>query len=136
MCSLIYRKYTIKDSPPSLPVKYEGFWSKIGCYRRVDPFAIFFIYPKDKKPFVIKGGYQDLLKIVDTYKYWHLRCETLWHKRHSRVFWGTNVPHISIYFTKKIRRHLIYYKSVSHEPILSLRRMPRKWIKELNNYIP
>lgn len=35
----------------------EG-WEIKGCWRRIDPMSIFFCYPMDGEPFIIKGGLQ------------------------------------------------------------------------------
>jgi len=43
-----------------LAVKKEFSWNKIGSWKNGDPYTITFVYPKNNKPFALKGGANDV----------------------------------------------------------------------------
>ncbi len=112
-----------------------------------NPFTIAFCYPKDKEPFVIKGGWVDVEKRIKSQKdplvvhitYW-------WRKAHRNIVEAYNTTQ-KIHFEEmgKLGERKIWkiytYKNINHvqsekKVLAVVRRLPRKWIKELNSYCP
>ena len=43
-----------------MEIRKEFHWDKVQSWKRKDPFMFSFIYPMDGKPFIIKGGLNDV----------------------------------------------------------------------------
>jgi hypothetical protein len=106
-----------------------------------NPFTIAFCYPKDKDPFVIKGGWVDVEQYLKStindpilvhVTYW-------WKKAHRTAIHVYNLSE-EVYFvekgTRKKRWEIYTYKGKEKNVLANVRRIPRKWIKELNPYAP
>ena len=50
-----------------LPVKQEFKYEIIGCHRDVNPYTMAFVYPQKGKPFIVKGGLNDVEKYLEDY---------------------------------------------------------------------
>jgi hypothetical protein len=127
-----------------LRVEKEFPYDKIGSFRMMNPFMILFVYPKNFSPFVVKGGSTS----VDGYikrKYEKepmLINRTYWRHGRHRSFWThRNIPDVHIDFSfirhniKKYGRPYVITELNSDKVIAKMRRIPRKWIKELNPYV-
>lgn len=117
-----------------LPVKYNSskIYTIIGSYRNGNPYSIYFIYPKDESPFIIKGGANDLEKWIERYKTPAIVHITYWkHGFSRRVIQIINVDR-NIYTYKKKGKWLV---SLNGEVIKTIKRIPRKWMKELNPFV-
>lgn len=111
-------------------------YNRIDSFRNINPYTIVYFYPKIGSPFVIKGGLNDCDKFIKRQKTPALLHMTYW--RH-----GKNRSHHVVINTKTkiyIRRILENYKYMYDisTPINSLKiikRVPRKWINELNDFV-
>lgn len=41
-------------------VEKEFEWTKVGSFEYRNPYTIAYIYPKDREPFIVKGGLNDV----------------------------------------------------------------------------
>lgn len=145
-----------------LPVKKEFDYSIIGSYRNVNPFTIAFVYPKNSKAYIVKGGLNDVKRYLEADKEPSIRFFTMFHKKKSRTnvkihglnesfsvgFLGPKYPSENIrhddfhnpYVEKNVRnimRHELYVGYRSGKTIYKkrLRKIPRKWMEELNEFV-
>lgn len=99
-----------------------------------DPFAIYFVYTKDKKQLCIKGYAKDCMKYIQENVGPAIYHYTFWKQGKKRGKWAANK--VPIYFTieqiktRKITRVTIYNKNYQEPDILYFRKFPRKWIPE------
>jgi len=123
-----------------LPIKKEFPYNPIGAfnYQNPNPYTIMFVYTKTGG-FIIKGG------LLDCEKYFHQNVkdacvvhQTMFHKKATRTNYSIkNVKH-KIYFTryeKDCYHTIILIKNNVPHVIKQFRRVPRKWIKELNQFV-
>ncbi len=98
-----------------------------------EPYSIWFVYPKDSKPLVVKGMSEEVQNYVERNYPLALCRYTMWKNGQSRGGWrftGT-----SRYISREGRRYKVSIYSL--HPYKSrlirqftLRRVPRKWIPE------
>jgi hypothetical protein len=135
-------------------VKATWIYNPIGSFKRGDPFTITFVYPSNSKPFILKGGHKDIERWLLTYGEPCIIHNTYWHRAKSRssiTVKNFKVPILiaeqSWYselwkkenISKRKKWAFIVDKShfFAHTPkvVVAMKRLPRKWIKELNPYI-
>jgi len=120
-------------------------WSLFGSFSRVDPWTLAFVYPKDSEPLLIKGG---LNFVEDEMKKHgpaviHLSTFHIGGKLTSFRLHGVNagIKENNSYELYKVRKKYTIYTypkngmAYEHVPIKHIRRVPRRWIKELDRYI-
>lgn len=122
-----------------LPVRKEFPWSKIGSWAWDGDggFTIAFCYPKDEPPFILKGGLETIDHWLEyTYKkpvmvfrtiYWHGLPRTI-------VSFFNIIPHY-IRWSEQFNGKRKILKLNGQEISSPVRRIPRKWPVQLNNYI-
>lgn len=126
----------MKRKKKQLPILKEFPWEKIRSFSHINPYAIFFCYPKPpKEPFILKGGLNDCEAKVKALNYPMMVNRTMWHKGHPRGGWHIMLPGKGDYtayiygFSKRMRE--LRYKG---KLIKILRKVPRKWMKELDQF--
>ena len=119
-----------------MKVKVEFWWERIGSFGRMDPWCIAFAYPQRHEPFIVKGGLNSVEGFFKTYKSPVLVHFTYWYRGQSRtVVRVFNTGDIRVFFTFK--HHRVDMTVYGGRKIFSktLRRVPRKWMKELDKYV-
>jgi hypothetical protein len=130
-----------------IDIKAEFKYNPIGSWKRGDPFTIAFIYPSKSKPFILKGGVNDIEKWLKGFKEPAIIHRSYWKRGKSRksvevvntlasVFiidrtWYTELWEQKNIDPKKKWAFIVDKNNV----IVAMKRVPRKWIKELNPYI-
>jgi len=137
-----------------LPVKKEFDYNIIGSWKNGNPFTIFYVYPKDDAPFIIKGGANDVKKWMDKYNTPCIYYYAYFHKGVHRGGWCSNIKNVTdgdvnLYFSNEYKPRttrdygeyrtgkikIEVYKNNERIFIKKVRRIPRSWIKELDKYI-
>jgi len=145
-----------------LKVRKEFEYNQIGSFRNVNPYTIFWVYPKTGEAYIVKGGLNDVESFVDS----HQRVPAIIHYQYFRhgssrggfKFTGNILSNIKInisqfnHYGKSDRArekcsirvykvqplHFSYERNSysSKELIFEkiVKRIPRGWIKELNPY--
>lgn len=123
-----------------LEVRKEFPYNKIGSYRKVNPFCIAFVYPKSSMDdsFIIKGGLNDIEIFLSKYPFPFITYYSLWKNQHQRGYWKSNIKYLIISRNyKKVNETVYIYEEAliiyKGEVIKKLNRVPRKWIKELDD---
>ncbi len=106
-----------------------------------NPFTIAFCYPRFKDPFVLKGGWVDVEKFLLEKKEPMMAHITFWWKKSHRTLIRAYNLTENVQFDEggKLsgKRWRIYvYKNGEKKTLATIRRIPRKWLKELNPYCP
>ena len=105
------------------------------------PFTIAFCYPKISEPFVVKGGWDDVEKFISSKKEPLLVHITYWWRKTHRTVISTYNLSQDIYF-KEVglfpKRWKIFTFDKGHikKDLAIVRKVPRKWLKELNQFCP
>jgi hypothetical protein len=119
-----------------LKVKEAFPWDKIGSYRNANPYSIYFVYPQNEKPFIIKGGSKDCERFLKAHPNPAIYYYSFWHKGKHRGGWLTHKFFISISrYDSNYRLVNGYILSKGGQVIKRVRRIPRKWIKEYDNFV-
>lgn len=137
-----------------LPVKKEFTYNPRGSFSRFDPYDVAFCYPHPlyEKPFIVKGGHQlvrDFLKKMNTPMIVH---HTFYMKGMTRTIYGfyglDKGLQIQKHYTYSdtLRKYRIsqkfelvkftYGESIPKKVLARFKRVPRRWIRELNLYVP
>lgn len=126
-------------SPGRLSIRKEFEYDPVGSFRRSGPFALVFVYPKDEMPFVAKGGWtqvENWLKKV--FRKPAVIHKTFWkHGFCTQYYDIVNFVEDDSFFAFDKMSNGKYvltnwnrgYKST----IATFRRVPRKWIKQLDD---
>lgn len=135
-----------------LPVLKEFPYDRKGSFRNGNPYVIVFCYCKDGNKFVVKGGYNPVAEFLSSYPKPLFIHRTIW--RHGVWTLTAGVsgkgwsPGWTIHiFRKKIRGHGLdfdrrgwefaitrQWSNKTREAEFTRRRLPRQWMKELNEY--
>ena len=123
-----------------LEVRKEFPYNKIGSYRKVNPFCIAFVYPKSSMDdsFIIKGGLNDIKNFLCEYPFPFIAYYSLWKNQHQRGYWESNIKYLTISRKyKNVNERTYLYEgfmiTFNRKVIKKLNRVPRKWIKELDD---
>lgn len=119
-----------------LPVKKEFPYDKIGSYTDTNPYTIVFVYPKDSDPFIVKGGSKNVLKYLEQLSIVCVANVTFWKhgvQRNLMRFYGISALYSR--FDKRGKYTLFFYKDGQRIEVKKMRRIPRKWPVELNQYV-
>lgn len=105
------------------------------------PFTIAFCYPRNQEPFVVKGGWVDVEKFLTSKNEPLLVHITYWHAKAHRTVMSTYNLTKDIYFEPIGKRsgkrwRIFTFKDNERKNLATVRRIPRKWLKELNPYCP
>lgn len=133
-------------------IKKEFDYNPIGSYRKGNPYTIAFCYPYPlyAKSFIVKGGIKDVVKFLRSQKLPMIVHYSMW--RHGITRGYVDVigfdKKYSFYITKswssrktKEKRNweliATYSKNgrFKREILAEFKRVPRKWLKELNPFI-
>lgn len=127
-----------------LQVRKDFEWSTIGSYRNGNPYTIIFVYPHPDFgiPYIIKGGSNDTDKYLNkvtlyvpamVYKswWWHGDSRGMWRLKNVNAFIIKN------HWKKCPKKYTLRVDTgkLSGKILKHMRRIPRKWIKELDPYI-
>ncbi|OGM09285.1 hypothetical protein A2Z67_05080 [Candidatus Woesebacteria bacterium RBG_13_36_22] len=116
-----------------------------GSNQPMSPFTIAFCYTPKGDPFVVKGGWIDVEKYIKELKEPLLVHTTFWWRKSHRTLIKTYNLTETIYFEERKSMSSFAYKpqwkifvqkDAEKKILATVRRMPRKWMKELNPYIP
>ncbi len=131
----------------TLPIKKEFPYDRIGSFTNMNPFVIDFIYPQMGLPFIIKGGLKQVNKWYNGFGPAAIIKRTLWCHGIHRGYW---MGHKVFFYTRKptqLKGHrkgrpcsfgwtiMTQDKDGKSVELKTVRRMPRKWMKELNDYV-
>ncbi len=131
----------------TLKVKKEFEWNKIGSYKHGNPYSIIWAYPRNGEPYIIKGGANDCQNYIRALQEPIMYYTSYWKNGRQRGRWGVVGIKTHIYFHRRskkkinnsptnhswdIRKEGMFDNSSNH--ILYLRRVPRKWLKELDQF--
>lgn len=101
------------------------------------PFTIAFCYSRNQKPFVVKGGWVDVEEFLISKKEPLLVHITYWKMKAHRTVMSTYNLTQDIHFEEVGKRWRIFtFKDNVRKNLAIVRRIPRKWLKELNPYCP
>lgn len=103
----------------------------------VNPYTIAFIYPKtsDDSPFIVKGGLIDVKAFLKSYHIPFIGYNSHWYHHKKRGYWITNIRSLFFIPVGKGKRFRIIKIIFNKKVVKVVRRLPRKWIKELENFI-
>jgi hypothetical protein len=126
------------SSPNRLPIRKEFIYDPVGSFHHASPFVIVFVYPKDEKPFVVKGGWRQVnhwLEIV--YRKPAVIHKTCWkHGICTQHYDVINFRKDLFFAIEKTNQkyELCWHWGSTREKycLASFKRVPRKWIKQLD----
>lgn len=142
------KKNSVPKGSTSMEVKAEFKYNPIGSFKHSNPFCIAFVYPSKRKSFILKGGIKDIEMWLSTFKEPAIIHRTFWFHRVCRVsieVINTTVPimiadkewYKELWESAKVdKKKNVALVADYKEVIVAMKRLPRKWIKELNPYIP
>lgn len=133
------------------------FYNRIGSYSQMNPYMIAYVYPRDEAPFIVKGGCNDVDKVIKNYKKPAVVHESYWQHGKARYVHVKSINtglELSI-FPKTQKRTKVSCGSYKIGTIMKLidnkqkdkyghgktvlekriRRIPRSWIKEIDDYM-
>jgi ABC-type sulfate transport system substrate-binding protein len=100
-----------------------------------DPYVIYFVYPKDGQPVMVKGMYREVEAFVkETYPMSFYRW-TMWKGGESRGSWGFACKDKYAMETIVDGRRRVEVSIFNNRTLVrkfTLRRMPKKWIPEFD----
>jgi len=133
-----------------LPVKQEFEYNPIRSFSLGNAYDVAFCYPHPlyHRPFIVKGGHQDIKKYLKKLNIPMIAHHTLYYKgRHRRIF-GLYGIDSNIYIHKRFidretgkiiynkdAKYELYYLSNKRKVLAKFKRIPRRWIRELNLYV-
>ena len=120
-----------------IEIRKEFEYNPIGSYSgfHPNPYTILFCYPKNEKPFIVKGGLIDCENEIDEIKTPIIIHATYFHKGKTRRNIEFKNFKFSVYCHKPFENgyELKYFDKTGNLFIIKeIKRMPRKWIKELD----
>lgn len=118
-------------------------YDRIRSWKDGNPFTIAFVYPQKSKPFVLKGGCNDVeFFLRNELKEPAIVNKTYWYRgshRGSTIIY--NNSNKDIYFCKDedgkftLKMFIRENNNVFMQIIKTVKRIPRKWMKELNEFV-
>lgn len=115
-----------------IPTFKQFSYNRINSFRNCNPYTIIFFYPKDDTPFVVKGGWNDCNKFIKKYKIPSILHITYWYHGEHRNLYNVINTKIKCYI---YRNKYSYDLSINGKCLKTIKQVPRKWIKELNDFI-
>lgn len=121
-----------------LPTSVEFPYSPINSFRRTNPFTIMYIYPRYGHPFVVKGGLNDCDEYLKRFlrpalihiTYWHHGL----HRTSIRIINTSKRIYLMRTFDSNVKKTMIEIYVSEVGIIKTIKRVPRKWIKELDPF--
>ena len=119
-------------------VEKEFFYNPVNSWSKTNPYTMAFVYPKDGEPYIVKGGYIEVTGYLEKEDRPAIVHYVLWHhKLHRSIITTINCGKVAI-----SRKHKLWEVSVAmgvgfttYKVIATMKKLPRKWIKELDDYI-
>lgn len=151
----LYLPIEIPKKRKDLPVKQEFEYNPIRSFSTGNAYDVAFCYPHPlyHRPFMVKGGHQDIRKYLKKLNIPMIAHHTLYYKgRHRRIF-GLYGIDSDIYITRKYvydngisadklkitnKKYELYHlgnTSFERKVLAEFKRVPRRWIRELNLYV-
>ena len=137
-----------------LPVRKEFEYNPIGSFRDVNPYDVAFCYPHPlyHRPFIVKGGVRDTRKYLRKLNIPMVVHHTFYqrgkHRRLVQLYGVDKRLQISKDFSYDQENENVYLKSRKfqlkrlgkglgdkREVLAEFKRIPRRWIRELNLYV-
>jgi hypothetical protein len=102
----------------------------------INPFTIAFVYPAKGKPFVLKGGVQDVETFFESFKKPCIVHRTYWLHGKSRYVISVVNTLVPIGVEKSFGERKSWRLVVgTGKTIVELKRFPRRWIKQLDEFL-
>lgn len=101
-----------------------------------DPYVIYFVYPKDGQPVMVKGMYREVDEFVKEKYPMAIYRWTMWKDGKSRGHWGFTCPNryaIETVVNGHRRIKITIYHDNRGRVEFTLRRMPKRWIPEFDD---
>ena len=133
-----------------LPVKKEFDYNPIGSFMNVNPYDMAFCYPHPlyHRPFVVKGGHQDVQDYLRSLNIPIIAHHTFYRNKGHRQLVGLYGIEKGIRIQKDYRYskstskyiidmkyQLVKFSGTATKVVLAeFKRIPRRWIRELNLY--
>lgn len=151
-----YPKIVVKKREKDLPIKKQFEYNPIGSFRDAgNPYDIAFCYPHPlyHRPFIVKGGHQQNLKYLRSLNIPMVVHHTMYRRKiHRRIISLYCIDrNISIHkdikfdietgeYAVDVKFNLVRYVTTkdgkrNKEVLARFKRIPRRWIRELNLYI-
>lgn len=132
----------IKREKQKLPVKKEFDYNPIGSYRDVNPYDIAFCYPHPlyHRPFIVKGGVKYTRKYLRKLNIPMVVHHTFYQRgRHRRLvqLYGVdiNLQISKDFYHENVKKFQLKRFGDKREVLAEFKRIPRRWIRELNLYV-
>lgn len=141
---------SLKREKKKLPVRKEFDYSPIGSFRNVNPYDIAFCYPHPlyHRPFIVKGGNRDVTEYLKKLNIPMVVHHTFYKgTRHRRIveLYGVD-KELRItksfsydmegrYTSSKKFQLMAFRTSYGGRILAEFKRIPRRWIRELNLYV-
>ena len=137
----------VRKPEKTLPVKKEFDYNPIGSYRDVNPYDIAFCYPHPlyHRPFIVKGGNRDvteyLRKLNIPMVVHHTFFKGARHRRIVELYGVDKELRITKNFSYDMEGRFTSSKkfqlrtSYGGRILAEFKRIPRRWIRELNLYV-
>ena len=126
-----------------MEVRKEFEYSPLNCWSQSNPYTLAFVYPKDDTPYVVKGGLRDVEAYLKSNEpkpaiihYTHFHGKT-----HRRIIETINCGKVLILRKGSTTFNWVWEIQVAdygigpYKVIAKIRKLPRKWIKELDPYV-
>jgi hypothetical protein len=119
-----------------IPTFKQFPYNRIHSFRDINPYTIVYFYPKYGIPFVVKGGYNDCKRFIGVHKIPTVLHLTYWYHGQHRIFYDIINTNTKCYIRRiKERKKVSYHLTTGMNIIKIIKRVPRKWITELNDFI-
>jgi len=127
-----------------LAVYKEFPYSRVGSWAFANPYAIAYCYPKDRKPFIVKGGLKDVYPYLAGLDFPMVVHNSLWRQGKSRSFaylHGVKELHLGYNFKRLSSRRtnrdpkFALRDRLTSENVKTFRRIPRSWIREIDQFM-
>lgn len=141
------RKVRKKD----LPVREDFAYSPRGSYRNFNPYDVAFCYPHPlyDRPFILKGGHQDIRKYLKKMNIPMIVHHTFYKKGNRRIVYefycvekGIQIqkrynfsPETKKYLYSRYFELTLFNFTNPKKVLAKFKRVPRRWIRELNLYV-
>jgi len=117
-------------------------YDRIGSFRDCNPFKIVFIYTRAcPKGFIVKGGSREVEAFMKTLTEPRMEFTTWWHHGKSRSFFCLTNFKRRLHLMKPVfqedERFVLSvhdYELNKTQIVKKVKRIPRRWIKELNRF--
>lgn len=114
----------------------------VGFVANDSPYTVYYVYTRDEGNFIIKGSYSKVIAHLKSIKSPYFYRYTFWMGGKSRGGWrGSNGiriyekhPFNASEQSSNCQKRYYFVSYVNHKPklLLKVRRIPHRWVKELD----